>query len=50
MKIKIVTTPPGEAPKKVRDAWVGLTLPLAVNGKKTGMVLAYSLEAYLTLL
>jgi hypothetical protein len=27
MQIKIVTTPPGEAPEEMRAAWVGLTFP-----------------------
>jgi hypothetical protein len=27
--IRIVKVPPGEAPKRVRSAWVGVTLPLA---------------------
>jgi hypothetical protein len=26
--IKIISTPPGEAPRQVREAWVGLVLPL----------------------
>lgn len=26
--VKIIATPPGEAPQKVRDAWVGLKLPI----------------------
>lgn len=29
MKIRIVSTPPGEAPLHVRDAWVGLVFPVA---------------------
>ena len=36
--IKVVKIPNGEAPEKVREAWVGLTLPLAfkdnINGCK----------------
>ncbi len=28
--IKIVATPPGEAPEYIREAWVGLVLPLLV--------------------
>ncbi len=28
--IKIVATPPGEAPEPIREAWVGLVLPLVV--------------------
>jgi hypothetical protein len=27
--IRVVAVPPGEAPQHVREAWVGLTLPLA---------------------
>lgn len=29
MRVRIVKVPPGEAPEKVRRAWVGLVLPLA---------------------
>lgn len=32
MKIRIVRTPPGEAPEHIRSAWVGLVLPLVVAG------------------
>ena len=28
MKIRIINTPPGEAPEDIRKAWVGLVLPL----------------------
>ena len=28
MNIRIIKTPPGEAPEEVRRAWVGLTLPI----------------------
>jgi hypothetical protein len=28
MQVRIVQTPPGEAPLEVREAWVGLVLPL----------------------
>src|SRR6187455_3469002 len=28
MQVRIVQTPPGEAPIEVREAWVGLVLPL----------------------
>ena len=31
MFIRIVATPPGEAPREVREAWVGLDLPLAAG-------------------
>lgn len=27
--IRIITTPPGEAPVHIREAWIGVTLPLA---------------------
>jgi hypothetical protein len=29
LKIRIISTPPGEAPEDIRKAWVGLVLPLA---------------------
>jgi hypothetical protein len=32
MYIRIISTPPGEAPEWVRTTWVGITLPLAVPG------------------
>ena len=28
MKIRIISTPPGEAPEKVRQAWIGLEIPV----------------------
>jgi hypothetical protein len=31
MFIRVIATPPGEAPEEVRRAWIGLTLPLAVG-------------------
>ncbi len=31
MNIQIVNRPIGEAPENIRDAWIGLTLPLAPN-------------------
>ncbi len=34
--IKIVALPPGEAPQDVREAWVGLVLPLALPGRRRG--------------
>ena len=34
--IKIVALPPGEAPQNVREAWVGLVLPLALPGQWKG--------------
>ena len=33
-EIKIIETPEGPVPKHIRDAWVGLTLPIAVRGKR----------------
>ena len=35
MDVRIISTPPGEAPEEVRKAWVGLVLPLAVSGAQT---------------
>ena len=31
MQIRIIDTPPGEAPLEVRRAWIGITLPLATG-------------------
>ncbi len=31
--IKIIATPPGQAPEEVRQQWVGLTIPLATQEK-----------------
>jgi hypothetical protein len=31
--IKIVDTPPGEAPERVRQAWIGVVLPVAAPSK-----------------
>ena len=31
MFVRIIATPPGEAPEEVRRAWVGLELPLAAG-------------------
>ena len=31
MQIRIISTPPGEAPEQIRAAWVGLTLPLVLR-------------------
>jgi hypothetical protein len=28
MKIRIINTPPGEAPEQVRQAWIGLEIPV----------------------
>ena len=35
MDIRIISTPPGEAPEHVRAAWIGLILPAAVSGPRT---------------
>ena len=35
MNVRIISRPPGEAPEEVRQAWVGLVLPLAVSGAQT---------------
>ena len=35
--IKIIAVPPGEAPQQVREAWVGLVLPLALPIKRRGL-------------
>lgn len=32
--VKIIATPPGEAPQKVREAWVGLILPIIGDGPR----------------
>jgi hypothetical protein len=32
MEIEIFSTPPGEAPEEVRRMWIGLRLPLLVEG------------------
>jgi len=34
--IKIIATPPGEAPQHIREAWVGMVLPLASPAVKSG--------------
>jgi hypothetical protein len=44
MQIRIIGTPPGEAPLAIREAWIGVQLPLAdVDGRartlRTGGVL-----------
>jgi hypothetical protein len=36
--IRIVTTPPGDAPEEVRQAWVGLELPLASGARRVWFV------------
>ena len=35
MHVRIISTPPGEAPEQVRAAWIGLVLPLVVSGPHT---------------
>lgn len=35
MRIVIVRRPRGEAPEWVRDAWIGLSLPLVVSDRRT---------------
>ncbi|MGI4788689.1 MAG: hypothetical protein ACRYFS_07540 [Janthinobacterium lividum] len=35
--IKIIAVPPGEAPQQVREAWVGIVLPLALPGQARGL-------------
>lgn len=37
--IRIVTTPPGEAPQSIREAWIGLELPL-VRSREQGKKLS----------
>jgi hypothetical protein len=34
MKIRVVATPPGEAPESVRAAWVGIELPVLRRGRR----------------
>jgi hypothetical protein len=36
--IRLVTTPPGDAPEEVRQAWVGLELPLASGARHAWLV------------
>ncbi|HEY7315037.1 MAG TPA: hypothetical protein VH643_37170 [Gemmataceae bacterium] len=31
MFVRIIATPPGEAPEEIRQAWLGLELPLAAG-------------------
>jgi hypothetical protein len=38
MRIKIIRRPTGEAPEWVRDAWIGLSLPLAASQPGTWTV------------
>lgn len=45
--VKIIATPPGIAPKEIRDAWVGLVLP--VVGREDGeMIAARKLQGFLS--
>lgn len=37
--IRIKETPPGQAPKEIRDAWVGTVLPIKPEGEIRGKVL-----------
>ena len=30
-KIKIISTPPGQAPLEIREQWVGITIPIVDN-------------------
>ena len=41
MRIRIRSTPPGEAPEHIRAAWVGLELPLAPNAPGLHSVLGF---------
>ncbi len=34
--IKIISTPPGEAPLEIREAWIGIVLPLAESKIRNG--------------
>jgi hypothetical protein len=34
LKIRIVRTPPGEAPLHIREAWIGIILPVKSNKKQ----------------
>ena len=36
MKIRIISTPPGEAPEHIRQAWVGLVLPVPGMMRRKG--------------
>jgi hypothetical protein len=35
--IRIISTPPGEAPLEIREAWIGLVLPLAEPKIRKGL-------------
>ncbi len=35
MQIRIISTPPGEAPEHIRAAWTGVVLPAAVSGARS---------------
>ncbi len=36
--VKIIATPPGEAPQHIREAWVGLVLPLAIPSVRNALI------------
>ncbi len=40
MNVRIIAAPPGEAPEEVRQAWIGLELPLAAGEKKARALFA----------
>lgn len=37
-RIKIIACPPGQAPEEVRQAWIGLEMPLSLNQPPRGAV------------
>ena len=37
MQIRIISTPPGEAPEEVRKAWIGLVLPVPAKYANVGV-------------
>lgn len=39
MKIRIISTPPGEAPEYIRKAWIGLEIPIPpqFEGRRRGL-------------
>ena len=36
--IRVISAPPGEAPPEIREAWIGLVLPLVVSSPRRGLV------------
>ena len=46
-QVKIVATPPGEAPKRIRDAWIGVVLP--IKGDRPNKRLGYGVKSGLTI-